>query len=182
MGANEYYYAHDIDTFIFYRIPKALFSTAYTSLDCEAKVLYGLLLDRNGLSKKNAWVDKMDRVFIYFERTEAGELLGVKKEKAIKLFKQLQEFDLIDDVRQGCGKPNRIYVKKPHCEKSEIQTSKKPTSGTRKNRPVEVGKTDRNNNNFSYNKKAIQTQNFEQRKYSDEYYDNLYDNANRQVH
>lgn len=178
--STDYIYSHEIDMFTFYRIPKALFSFEYSELDCEAKVLYGLLLDRASLSKKNHWTDQLDRVYIYFERMEAGELLGVKKEKTIKLFKELQQYDLIEDVRQGRGKANRIYVKKPCPEKSEKQTSGNPTSRTPINRPVEVGKTDYNYTNKNYikhNNNIPQMQNFRQRKYDKNYFESLYEDV-----
>ena len=44
---NDYYYGEQIDNFTFYRVPKALFTIPrYKVLSAEAKILYGLLLDR----------------------------------------------------------------------------------------------------------------------------------------
>lgn len=64
----EYYYGQEADQFSFYRIPKVLFTNArFAKLSCEAKVLYGLMLDRMGLSMKNKWLDEQNRVYIYFK-------------------------------------------------------------------------------------------------------------------
>ena len=63
----EYYYSHQSEYFTFYRIPRSLFTDErFSSLSTDSKVLYSLLLDRVGLSRKNGWVDKLNRVYIYF--------------------------------------------------------------------------------------------------------------------
>ena len=44
---------------MFYKVPKALFTEEkYQKVSTDAKMLYGLLLDRMYLSVKNGWVDK----------------------------------------------------------------------------------------------------------------------------
>ena len=35
-------------------------------MNCEAKLLYGLLLDKMGLSRKSGWFDKQGRAFVYY--------------------------------------------------------------------------------------------------------------------
>ena len=50
----DYFYEEQSDQFSFYRIPKSLFiEERFQGISTDAKVLYGLLLDRNSLSKKN---------------------------------------------------------------------------------------------------------------------------------
>ena len=64
---NDYYYGEQIDNFTFYRVPKALFTIPrYKTLSAEAKILYGLLLDRAALSTRNGWKDEQGRIFIYY--------------------------------------------------------------------------------------------------------------------
>ena len=59
----DYYYGAEAEQFSFYRIPKALFTEpCYRGVSMEAKVLYGLLLDRMGLSTRNGWMDSERRV------------------------------------------------------------------------------------------------------------------------
>ncbi|MFR8221339.1 MAG: replication initiator protein A [Blautia faecis] len=56
----EFGYFHDYESeqFAFYRIPKVLFTDEYfRNLSSDAKVLYGLMLDRMALSIRNNWVD-----------------------------------------------------------------------------------------------------------------------------
>ena len=110
---NDYYYGEQIDNFTFYRVPKALFTTPrYKMLSAEAKILYGLLLVRAALSTRNGWKDEQGRIFIYFTVKEIMEEVGCSKQKAIRLLDELAyKADLIRRVKQGQGKPNRIYVK-----------------------------------------------------------------------
>ena len=51
----------------FYRIPKLLFTNDYfKALSNDAKILYGLMLDRMSLSVKNQWFDEENKAYIYF--------------------------------------------------------------------------------------------------------------------
>lgn len=87
---------------------------SFRSLSCEAKVLYGLLLDRMGLSIKNRWFDEEDRVYIIFTVEELAELLNCGTQKVVRLLKELDVksgIGLIEKKRLGLGKPNVIYVK-----------------------------------------------------------------------
>lgn len=111
----DYFYGSGADAFSFYRIPKLLFTYDYfKQLSTDAKVLYGLMLDRMGLSVKNKWFDNDNRAYIYFSVEDAMELLNCGKNKAIKSMQELDSetgIGLIEKRRQGMGKANIIYVK-----------------------------------------------------------------------
>ena len=111
----DYYRGMEAEQYTFYRIPKVLFTAeCFKALSCEAKVLYGLLLDRMSLSIKNRWFDEEDRVYIIFTVEEIMELMCCKTQKAVKLMKELDSdggIGLIEKKRLGLGKPNVIYVK-----------------------------------------------------------------------
>ena len=63
----DYFRGMEAEQYTFYRIPKILFTAeCFKTISCEAKVLYGLLLDRMSLSIKNRWLDSEDRVYIIF--------------------------------------------------------------------------------------------------------------------
>ena len=121
----EYFYNDDSDQYSFYRIPKLLFTEEYfSSLSCEAKVLYGLMLDRMSLSLKNKWFDEQNRAYIIFTIEDVMELLNCKSQKAVKIMKELDAEDgigLIEKIRQGFGKPNIIYVKNFMIKEAEEQ-------------------------------------------------------------
>lgn len=60
----NYFYGTEADQFSFYRIPKALFTDSYfKDLSSDAKILYGLMLDRMSLSIKNQWFDDKNRAY-----------------------------------------------------------------------------------------------------------------------
>jgi hypothetical protein len=111
----DYYRGMEAEQYTFYRIPKVLFTAeCFKSLSCEAKVLYGLLLDRMSLSIKNRWFDEEDRVYIIFTVEDVMELLSCSRQKAIKNLAELDAekgIGLIEKRRLGLGKPNVIYVK-----------------------------------------------------------------------
>ena len=84
----------------FYRIPKLLFTNDYfRELSTDAKVLYGLMLDRMSLSIKNKWIDEGGRAYIYFSIEEAMDLLKCKKNKIVDLMKSLEDVCLIVVIR-----------------------------------------------------------------------------------
>ena len=76
-----YFYGSEVEQYSFYRIPKVLLTDRrYKSVSMEAKVLYGLMLDRMGLSVRNGWLDSEGRVYIYFTLEDALAMLGCGKD------------------------------------------------------------------------------------------------------
>lgn len=165
-----YFYGNEAEQFTFYRIPKALFTNPrFKSISGDAKILYGLMLDRMGLSIKNRWLDDKDRVFIYFTLEDVQEYIGCQRDKGMKLLAELDTdkgVGLIERVKQGLGKPTIIYVRQ-FIDATDFQRSEKPTSGLhdlptsglpekptyahRKNRPPEVGESDSNDTKYINN-------------------------------
>lgn len=164
----------------FYQLPKVMIGSKYYSkLKSEAKMMFMLLRDRMGASIENArkgdmrFVDDNQDVFIYYPIEELVEDLGWKRDKVMSLKKQLIKYDLIDEVRQGLKKANRIYVKNvetriellnmdfeqkkqsenpvksPEVGKTDFKKSEKSTSRGRENRLQEVGKSDSSKNKSS---------------------------------
>ena len=108
----DYFYGGESEQYSFYRIPKVLFTAAhYRAVPVEAKVLYGLLLDRMALSARNSWLDEGRRVFIYFTLEDVMSMMGCGHNKAVRLFADLEQIGLIERRKQGQGRPTRIYVK-----------------------------------------------------------------------
>lgn len=115
-GLNlDYYYGNESEQFTFFRIPKVLFTDErFKKLSAESKVLYGMLLDRMGLSRINGWLDKDNRVYIVFTIEDIQKNICCGRQKAVKLMAELDSdngIGLIEKKRQGLGKPNIIYVK-----------------------------------------------------------------------
>ena len=110
----KYIYGKEAEQYSFYRIPKLLFSDKhFRKLSNDAKVLYGLMLDRMSLSIKNGWKDDLDRTYIIYTIEQITEDLGCSRDKAIKAAAELDSkkgIGLIERIRHGQGKPDTIYV------------------------------------------------------------------------
>ena len=154
----HYFYGTEADQFSFYRIPKALFTDDYfKNLSSDAKILYGLMLDRMSLSIKNQWFDDQNRAYIYFSIEDIMELLNCGRNKAIKSMQELDDetgIGLIEKRRQGFGKVNIIFRKSfmpghTKTEKQEIEQVEftKQTSGE------EMQSTEVSNVNFKKSQK-----------------------------
>ena len=146
----DYFHGQEADVLSFYRMPKLLFtSDFFKSLSTDAKVLYGLMLDRMSLSVKNKWIDEEGRAYIFFSVEDTMEMLNCRKNKAIDTIKELDienGIGLIEKRRQGQGKPTIIYVKTFMVEGAEkAQKLEKQTSRSPENQPQEVCKKDTNN-------------------------------------
>lgn len=167
----ENFYGNEAEQYAYYSVPKPLFTDSkFKSLSTDSKLLYSFLLDRAGLSVKNNLIDEDGKVFVYFKMEELCERLSIGKDKAVKLFNELDGekggIGLIKRKRQGQGKPIKIYVmnfmklyknsdfgsddvqtsenqkSEKKQKKTEVLTSEKPKSKGRKIRSLKVGKSE----------------------------------------
>ena len=140
--------------FAFYRVPKVLFTEdCFWNVSTDAKLLYGILLDRMNLSARNGWLDEEGRVYIIFTIEEIKGALGCAEKKAVKLLDELEKkCGLIERKRQGLGKPNLIYVKNFISGSVERQflNCQKDNSGVVKNTIQELSKAQGNNTDTNY--------------------------------
>ena len=125
----DYYYGSQADQFSFIRIPKAMLTEkTFSSLSLQAKMLYGILLDRMGLSMKNGWFDSENKVYIIYQIAEIQEDLGFSKKKAIDYLNELESFGLVEKKRRGLGLPSILYVKsflvQRDCARKDIEEMK----------------------------------------------------------
>ena len=111
----DYYYGIEADQFSFYRVPRLLIKDErFKGLSSDAKLLYGLMLDRMSLSMKNGWLDEENRAYIIYTVDAIMEDLGCAKATCVKIMKELDSekgIGLIEKKRRGLGKPDIIYVK-----------------------------------------------------------------------
>ena len=108
----DYYYGVQSEQFSFYRIPRLLIKDQhFKGLSSDAKLLYGLMLDRMALSMKNHWLDNENRAYIIYLIDNVMEDLNCSKPTCVKIMKELSTFGLIERERKGLGKPDIIYVK-----------------------------------------------------------------------
>lgn len=145
----DYFYGQQAELFSFYRVPKVLFTDEkFSNISSDAKLLYGIMLDRMNLSAKNGWVDELGRVYIIFTIEEVKGALGCAEKKAVKLLHELEnKCGLIERKRIGLGKPNYIYVKNfvDNSVERQFLNCQKDNSGTVNKTLQELSKAQGNN-------------------------------------
>lgn len=154
-------YGAEAEQYAFFRIPKVLIKEeCFKGISTDAKLLYGLLLDRMSLSVKNGWLDEENRVYIYFTLDEVVEQMGCSKGTAVKLFAALDSVrgvGLIERVKQGQGKPARIYVrrfcgvadeKNPDLQNAEVLNDKNCQSRVAENESQDLQNLVANNTEY----------------------------------
>ena len=116
----DYYYGNEADQYSFYRIPKTLLTDhRYKSVSIEAKVLYGLMLDRMGLSVRNGWLDSDGRVYIYFTQEDAMVMLSCGQDQAVP------------GIGQRRHRPHRAPQAGPGPAHADLRQELHPAAGTR---------------------------------------------------
>ena len=108
----DYYYGAQAEQFNFIRIPKSMIvDPMFADLSVNAKLLYGVLLDRMNLSMKNRWFDSENRVYIIYQIAEIMEDFNFSKKTAVRYLNELEDFGLVEKKRRGLGLPSLLYVK-----------------------------------------------------------------------
>ena len=122
----HYFQGMECDMYSFYRIPKLLFTSEYfKNLSCEAKVLYGLMLDRMSLSIKNRWFDEEDRAYIFFE-------VEFQMKAGMDILKELEEFYMLEKEteKSDARKVAIRYIDDTTLEKSNDKKKDKQESAS----------------------------------------------------
>ena len=111
---DEFFGIEESEQYAFYRVPKLLFtSKRFQNLSTDAKMLYGLFLDRMALSQRNGWIDEQGRVYIIYTVENIMESLGCGNKKAIQLLSELEnKANLILRKKAGTGEAQSDFLKK----------------------------------------------------------------------
>ena len=97
----------------------------------NAKLLYGLLLNRTMLSQKSGWVSEDGNVYVIYTIKQMANDLD-RSERTVKTaLRELENAGLITRVRQGWNRANRLFLQVP----DEVQVSSRPAGKTC---PIEV--------------------------------------------
>ena len=142
--------------FSFLQVPKLLLTgEKYKRLSGDAKLLYSLMLDRTDLSRKNGWYDERGHPFIFYTQDDITDSLGIGHSKAFTLLADLERAGLILRIRQGLGKPNRIYVGRFYQNEdlADIQNSENRISGCLEIGFQDIRKTDTINTEYKETEK-----------------------------
>ena len=153
----EYFYGNEAEDFTFYRIPKKIITSLhFKDVSYGAKMLYGLLFDRVGLSIMNSWFDEENRAYIIFSIQEIMDLMYCSKPTAIKHMSELEDAGLIERQKRGRGLTDYIYVKKVVDNEKVVKNidhkeSKEFTSEGKEDELQEVKDFNPNNTNINNN-------------------------------
>jgi DnaD/phage-associated family protein len=129
----------------FYQMPQWLYEEPYNVLSDKAKQIYMFLFDRRTLSIQNKWFDEEGDVFVYFTNEQLMEKLNCSNKPIIQAKKELSDYGLIKEVRQGVNKPNRLYIL--GSVESTQRKCRKYTSGSVESTHQEVSKVHTINTN-----------------------------------
>ncbi|MGV3125176.1 replication initiator protein A [Staphylococcus epidermidis] len=157
----------------FYQLPKVFFTNStYKKLSNDAKIAYAILRDRLELSIMNDWVDEENAIYFIYTNENLMSILNLGKNKIVKIKKELENVNLLEQKRQGLNKPNKLYLMKPDVNindiykiqeseniikanddaevyKTNFQKSQKQTSRSLQNKLLEVSKTNSNDTEFN---------------------------------
>lgn len=116
-----YYEKDQAEQYSFIRIPKAMMTEdVFAPLSVEAKILYGLLLDKMGAAVKNQWLDEENKAYVIYQITDIMDDMNISKKKAIASLKELEEVGLVEKKLKGLGQPSLLYVKKFRIVNDEV--------------------------------------------------------------
>ena len=108
----QYFYKEQVDEFTFVRIPKRMLTeNDFAEISLQAKLLYGLLLDRLSMVEKNHWIDASGKVYIIYPIMDIEDDLNISKRKAVDCLAELEKAGLIEKKSRSGGKPSLLYVK-----------------------------------------------------------------------
>lgn len=126
----------------FLKVPKELFTNEkYKNISPEAKLLYCLMSDRRQLSEMNERFI-CGEPFIFYSREEACEVLGCGKDKATKLFNELEKHNLIRREKRDTHNPMFIFVTDLLKNENKKTFSEKLTDSSTKNEFSNPSKAD----------------------------------------
>ena len=172
----NYFTGQEADQFNFVKIPKPLlYDPIFGDLKIAEIITYSMMLDRMNLSIKNGWFDELGRAYIFCSLNDVREFAGCGKNKAVEIMKALEDIGLIEKVKGAPGTGTKVYVKNfipkddqkftnqtfgvvkiieddvdnsAEVWKSNHETSENQTSEIPEIKPVEVWKSNPNNNKY----------------------------------
>ncbi|WP_079473958.1 replication initiator protein A [Marinococcus halophilus] len=111
------------------QIPKVFFTNKeYSSMRNDSKIAWAILADRFNLSIKNNWFDDDGNIYFIYTNEDLARILNMSKRSIVTIKKELIENDLLEQVKVGQNKPNKLYIKKPVVEKEDVYEIQKQES------------------------------------------------------
>lgn len=147
---SRFYKLEDRNRQRFLKVPKDLILNDYyrDNLSSTSKLVYGLLLDRMELSRKNEWVNDDNEIYLLYTKQDLAEDLSVSERTVYNSFNELEDLGLIKQERQGLNKPNKIFIAKTNADaKESSQPDMKRPSGQDVN-DMQSSETDVSDTNY----------------------------------
>jgi len=120
LNKNKIITVNDLNSDIFYKLPKAFFlNPFYTSMKNESKLAYALLKDQLSLSAKNGWINEDNEIYVKLSREKLMKYLNIKgTQKMTQIMDELKSKNLIVEKQLGVNRCNEIYM----CSPDELDT------------------------------------------------------------
>ena len=132
---DQYFTEVDMDNHErYFKIPYRLIEDDYFSgLDPLAVMIYGILIDRVSLSRKNKqhFTDKEGHLYVIATNPEICSWIKKSEPVVIKLKGQLIEHGLLKEKRQGVRLANLLYPQKIRTKETLVQELKNVKGGTK---------------------------------------------------
>jgi uncharacterized protein YggE len=105
----------------FFKIPKVFFTNEkYRKLSSDSKLAYGILRDRFNLSVKNGWLDDNGDIYFLFSNEHLAEILDCSSRTVVTIKKALIQAELLEAVKQGQNKADKLYIHMPEVSNDDI--------------------------------------------------------------
>jgi len=104
------YTLNDVANTAFLQTPWFLFDEEFADLSNDARILYSLLRDRHAMSIKNGWCDEENHVYLSYKREDMQKIMRLSENTVMKVMNELKSHGLLEEEKQGRGRPNKIYL------------------------------------------------------------------------
>lgn len=105
---STYIHKNELNQYIYVQVPMDLIvESCFAKISGDAKLLYGLLLNRTGLSIRNGWEDGNGRTYINYTVGDVMKDLHISHGKASKLFSELAN---LIPIRNKDGKKRLVWA------------------------------------------------------------------------
>lgn len=104
------YFKKDTALLPFIPLPRFMIASEHS---INAKLLYGLLLNRTMLSQKSGWISEDENVYVIYTIKQMADGLNRSERTVKNALNELENAGLITHIRQGWNKANRIFLHLP---------------------------------------------------------------------
>ena len=142
-------FVHSAELTGYMPIPRELLETGLPS---TAILIYGALLDRGTLSRKNHYTDEKDQIYVIFPVDRLAEVLHISNTAVKNHLRELETSGLIRRSREKRHQPSRIFLNLPVSSIQGTQPEENEPSEGQKTVPAGARKLPPNNIRQQHNR------------------------------